>query len=220
MAGGQQVKVFQEQSLSRKNIQTIGVQTDKFYVSVGSNIVEQMIGAHKHLMIRTQLTNQSGQTYWYQSPSNYWGVQWPKETMWTSSDWGNELIDQTNYKGTVISDWVDSTQTYLSINTGLVKNLKNTKLRIGVGINISNTKGVHTNTKITTDRIVNFYWDNVLDQYHIVVMNNKVTTKEKIKSLDKIKTIPTMNISWIFYEYFSMGYNTSEGIKVGMIYNF
>jgi hypothetical protein len=217
---GQQVKVFQEQSLSRKNIQTIGIQTDRFYVSMGSNMVEQIFGLHKHFVIRTQVEHYAGQTYWYQSPTNHYGVQRPKETMWTASDWGNDLIDQTNYKGAVISDWVDSTQTYFTINTGIVKNLNNTKLRIGAGINISNTKGKHTNTKITTDRNVNYYWDNVLDQYHVVVMSNRVTTQEKIKSLDKISMIPTINISLIFSEYFSIGYNTSEGATIGMIYNF
>lgn len=217
--GAQPVKIFQEQSLSLKNIQTIGVQTKKFYVSVGSNVVEQAFGLHNHYDIQTETHHYGGQTYWYQSPTNHYGVERPRTTLWTSRDYGNYFWDQTNYKGAVISNYKQYKQTYFSINSGILKNMdNNTQVRIGGGINVSNTKGTHEYQKITTDRIVNYYYDDVLKMSHVVVMNNNVSIHKQTYSMDKIKVTPTINVTLVFKDMWSVGYNSNEGMTVGLIY--
>jgi hypothetical protein len=89
----------------------------------------------------TTNTTQSGQTWWYTNPNNHVGydmTSYNSNGLWSSPQYNNQHIDQTNYKAQVISTWTTKKVNYNVINFGVVipiekTNIKaNPKMKFGV----------------------------------------------------------------------------------------
>lgn len=225
---GQNVKVFQEQSINyKKNIQTTGVEFTKkngfgVYLSVGGNFVERVVGLNNTLNIQSE-SNLSGQTWWYTSPADHVGLNMTSYNsggLWSSPQSNNQFIDQTTYRATVRSTFTENKITYTLINFGFVVPIKKTVLRIGGGLYKNVQKGEVTVQTLSTIKKVNLYWETNLESYHIIYTQNTITEKTTTSPINVNKILPNMNLSLQINRFFTVGYDSNVGMNLGMYYNF
>jgi hypothetical protein len=195
-----------------------------FYVTVGGNSIDRLVGLNHELLLDVK-GDFTSTVSWYTKNGSYYETMPPTE-VFTSSQWGNSLLETGNCVNTVETWDGEQTSKIKIYNVGVVINgSKNFKYRVGLGVrNLKQTGQCEYNYWRHSFSVSKYYdeWGVVAQPNGIFVVENSGSVSEwkENKTISVDKTEINMNFA-IEYEMsnktiISLGYNTKGGVNFGI----